>query len=79
MGAFRSEALRAFNAAGSPLYFVLDSSGAIRFEYTQLERVLAEAVTLVPEQVKVSNRRTRVRPQHSMRGTRVRVVRRDES
>lgn len=43
-----SEALRAFNAAGSPLYFVLDSSGAIRFEYTSLERLLAEAVTVLP-------------------------------
>jgi thiol-disulfide isomerase/thioredoxin len=41
-----SEGLRAFNAAGSPLYFVLDAEGTIRFEYTSLERVLAEAVTL---------------------------------
>lgn len=50
-----SEALRAFNAAGSPLYFVLDSAGAIRFEYTSLERVLAEAMTVVPERAKVSD------------------------
>jgi predicted anti-sigma-YlaC factor YlaD len=43
-----SEGLRAFNAAGSPLYFVLDASGTIRFEYTELDRVLAEAVAVAP-------------------------------
>ena len=44
------EASRAFNQWGTPQYFVLDESANVRFQYTSLDRALAEAVSLLPEQ-----------------------------
>jgi peroxiredoxin len=40
------EASRAFNQWATPSYFVLDRSGAIRFEYSRLDDVLRQAVVL---------------------------------
>jgi hypothetical protein len=36
----------AFQTAGTPMYFVVDASGTIRFAYTDLKQVPAEAVVL---------------------------------
>lgn len=47
------EAGTAFQQDGTPYYFVVDSEGAVRFAYTQLERVPAEVAALQPGPVKV--------------------------
>ena len=40
------EAALAFNARGTPMYFVVDSRGITRFEYSSLDEVLARAAVL---------------------------------
>jgi hypothetical protein len=47
------EAGTAFQQDGTPYYFVVDPEGAVRFQYTQLERVPAEVAALQPGPVKV--------------------------
>jgi hypothetical protein len=49
----RAEAGTAFQQDGWPYYFVVDAEGAVRFAYTQLERVPAEVAALQPGPVKV--------------------------
>lgn len=49
----RAEAGTAFQQDGWPYYFVVDAEGAVRFAYTQLERVPAEVAALRPGPVKV--------------------------
>lgn len=48
-----AEAGTAFQQDGWPYYFVVDAEGAVRFAYTQLERVPAEVAALQPGQIQV--------------------------
>jgi len=45
----RREAIRAFNAWGTPEYFITDADGRIRFEYTDLSSALRQVAALERE------------------------------